>query len=645
MAKGETHVLPSSYIANSRMTDDCFCHMRNNVCELAQFLREGLLGRLFKRSDGRHIEGGFPHKPIDFGRHSNLPLDQALDTRFFESVGTYQACHENHTFRLNALNVFAIGYILRNVAMFCVKYKNRIQLLIDAVISTMLPKFKITRRPDGTVIDESQKYYELKVAQDPTTPKENEFYVAIGSNEMTNTNYNYYFFIPADKNNDSGFKHCAVLDPGTVGNEKHYFTKNANGTYTQIGTHVIGALTGKDIYQQLGDGSYRNLGLSYDKNSRFGELLVVIPGLTKNNTYTNPSKCVLFRQVVVSDTQEWFDKLYVDCTNEDVERIKNYVNILIRHYRSVLIATYRKKFKYREIIESVPFTIADLAVRINALVESGDFKDPEGRSIIQPLLVTDYNIRDMKLKLNELIDAINHEAFFLRLIDETDELYERYTSMRAIEDFLKDIRMNEKAWQDLIATCSREHEQQHDPTIVHEWDGYCYNDLGFVYNPYEHEKCISIWDTLDFTKYDEVSPVSWVKGRIVPFPTSLGDKTEPYHTYAGSTQTDLSDVLDLVIIADVWRACDYIGSMYVLYCMLGMFKTKAPDGELWKDGLLNPRVTVTPAQQAKLNELLDILNDLEARLELIYGAAPVAALTIVDLGLRVSDYSVIYTCE
>ena len=633
MAKGETHVLPSSYIANSRMTDDCFCHMRNNVCEMAQFLREGLLGRLFKRTDGRHIEGGFPHRPIDFGRKSNLPLDQALDTRFFESVGTYQACHENATYRLNALNVWAIGYILRNAAMFCVSYKNRFQLLIDSVICTMLPKFKITRRPDGTVIDESQTYYELNVAHDPTTPKENEFYVAIGSGDLVNTNYNYYYFIPADDHNDSGFRRCAVLDPGTVAHPKRYFTKNASGTYEEIRTHVVGALTGNDIYQLLDNGTYRNLGMAHDETNKFGKLIVIIPGLTRNNTYTNPVECVLFRQVTVDDTQEWFDKLYVDCTNEDVERVKDYINIILRHYRTVLVASYRKKSRYREIIDTVPFTLEDLVVRVNAIVDCCNFTDHEGHLLINHL----------KLKINEIVDAINKEAFFLRLIDINDELYIRYSSMNALSDFLRDIRMNEKAWQDLIASCLRTHEQQLDSTIVHEWDGYCYNDLGFVYNPYDHENCIRIWDTLDFTQYNE--PFNWMKGRIVPFPTNLGDKTEPYYINPALEKTDLSDILDLVIIADVWRACDYIGSMYVLDCTLRMFRTKSPDGDIWKDGILNPRIPVTPEQQAKLNTLLNIINDVESRLDVLFGAAPVAALTVADLGLRVSDYSVIYTCE
>lgn len=648
MAKGETHVLPSSYIANSRNTDDCFCHMRNNVCDMAQFLREGLLGRLFMRPDGRHIEGGFPHKPIDFGRkEKKLPLDQALDTRFFESVGTYQASHQNNTYRLNSLNVFAIGYILRNAAMFCVKYKFRLQLLIDSVICTMLPKFKITRRPDGTVIDESQKYYELKVAQDPTTPKENEFYVTISSGDLTASRYNYYFFNPTT----NGFVHCITLDPRNT----YYLKDDSDGLYVPIGTHVVGDLTGHNIYQQMGDGSYRNLGFAWDETNRFGELIVVIPGLTRNNTYESPSDCVLFRQVTAEDTETFWDQLYVDCTNEDVERVKNYVNILIKHYRAILIATSRKKSKYRQIVDGVPFTIADLIVRINALVECADFRDQEGRVIIHPLNENEYTIRDMKLKINELVDAINQEAFFLNLIDINFPLYERYTMMNAIRDFLDDIRMNEKAWKDLVASGKRADEQQQDPKIVHEFDGYCYNDLGFVYNPYDHQFNIDQWDWFDFTKYDEQPAygTNWIHGRVVPHPDGYREKTSPFITYYTQEpgdapvnhEAELSDILDLVIIADTWRACDYVGSMYVLDCTLRLFDTKSPDGDIWKDGLVNPRVPVTPEQQAKLNELLDIVDDLEDRLSILFGSAPVAALTVADLGLRVSDYSVIYTCE
>ena len=640
MAKGETHVLPSSYIANSRNTDDCFCHMRNNVCDMAQFLREGLLGRLFMRPDGRHIEGGFPHKPIDFGRkEKRLPLDQALDTRFFESVGTYQACHENNIFRLNALNVFGIGYVLRNAAMFCVKYKFRFQLLIDSVICTMLPKFKITRRPDGTIIDESQKYYELNVAQDPTTPKENEFYVTIPSNEMSSPSYKYYYFNPVV----NGFAKCCTLDPS-----KEYFTKDGD-TFTRIGTHVVGALTGKEIYQLLGDGTYRNLGLVWDSTGRFGELVVVIPGLTRNNTYANVNDCVLFRQVTAADTDRFWNQLYVDCTEEDVERVKNYVNILIKHYRTVLIATSRTKSKFRQIVDGVPFTIADLAVRINGLVKSADFKDPEGRAVIQPLNEEDYSIREMKLKINELVDAINEEAFFLKLIDINHPLYSKYTSMNAVEDFLNDIRFNDKAWDDLVESSLRTHDQQEDPTIVHEFDGYCYNDLGFKYNPYEHDASVDRFCRLDFREYDlqggRLSNI--MVGRVVPHtPGYRDDITEPYYVeFDGTTQIDLTDIIDLVIIADTWRACDYIGSMYILDCTLRMFKTKSPDGDIWKDGLINPRVEVTAEQRTKLLELLDVINDIESRLSILFGAAPVAALTVADLGLRVSDYSVIYTCE
>ena len=640
MAKGETHVLPSSYIANSRMTDDCFCHMRNNVCDMAQFLREGLMGRLFMRKDGRHIEGGLPHKPIDFGRKTNLPLDQALDTRFFESVGTYQACHENNTFRLNALNVFAIGYILRNVAAFCVRYKNRIQLLIDSVICTMLPKFKITKKADGTIIDESQLYYELNVANDPTTPKENEFYVTIPSGDLTRSDHIYYHFIPKSETNDSGFKRCAILDPKNT-----YYLKNGPNTYTAIGSHVVGDLTGNDIYQRLNDGTYRNLGLVWDSSSRFGELVVVIPGLTKNNTYasSSPENCVLFRQVTADDT-ELFDKLYVDCTNEDVERVKNYINILIRHYRTVLIMTSRKRYKYREIVETTPFTIEDLAVRINALVDSGDFKDNEGNPLITPLSLAEYTIRDMKLKINEIVDAIDKEAFFLRLIDEEDELYQRYTLDNILSDFLKDIRFNELAWDDLIASCLRSHAQQNGAYTKREWDGYCYNDLGFVYNPYDAERNMQVSRAVDFTQYGEIVAETigvTVQRQSIPY----DDDTTAPRVYGALTHLLLSDVLDLVIIADVWRACDYIGSMYILDCTLRMFRARAPDGELWKDGLMHPRIEVTSEQQVKLNRVLEKLNDIESRLDLMFGAAPVAALTVADLGLRVSDYSVIYTCE
>lgn len=637
MAKGETHVLPSSYIANSRFTDDCFCHMRNNVCELAQYLREGLAGRLFLRPDGRHIEGGFPHKPIDYGRKENkFPLDQALDTRFDESVGMYQACHEDDTYRLNALHVFGTGYILRNAAMFCVTYKNRLQLLIDSVISTMLPKFKITvpADPDKN-LDPEQMYYELNVAHDPTTPKENEFYVTIASNAMASVGYSYYAY----SKEENRFKPCATLDPNGT-----YYTKSGDG-FVQIVEHTVGEFRGKDVYIEMADGSYKNLGNAWDDTNPFGELVVVIPGLTRNNTYTNPGECKLFRQIVALDTDALRDILYVDCTNENIELLKNYVNILIKHYRTVLVATHRRKSKYREIVGDAPFTMTDLLVRINYLVYSGEFAKEDGTHIEQ-VNPDDYCIRDLKLKVNELVDAINKEAFFLKLIDESDEFYKMYNLDHIIEDFLAAIGFNEAAWDDLIASAKREHEQQADSSeTVHEFDGYCYNDLGFVYNPYEHTRNYQLWKTLDFTKYGDHGDyyaATWRRQMdLLKFGTTgprIRENTDEYSLF-------LTEVLDLLIIADVWRSCNYIGSMYVLDCTLNMLDAKAPDGELWMDGLINPRVELTPYQEAKLNVLYAKIVDFNNRIDLLMGAARVAALTVADLGLRVSDYSVIYTCE
>ena len=641
------HLLPSSYVANSKFTDDCFCHMRNNVCELAQFLREGLTGKLFMRASGnRHVEGGFPHKPIDYGRQDPyIKPDQELDTRFNESVGMYQASHESDVFRLNALNVFGVGYILRNTASFCVKYRNRFQLLIDSVISTMLPKFRITD-PAGRPLSSEEKYYELEIAQDRTTPKPNEFYVTIPSGDLTVADANYYFYNPAY----AGFEKCAVLNP-----TGSYFTKVNETTYAAIGSHVIGALRGQDIYQLLPDGTYRNLGNSWDESSPFGELLVVIPGLTRNNTYSDASQCKLFRQVTASDTEQLAAQLYVDCKNEDIERLKNYVNLLIRHYRTVLVVTNRKKFKYREILYTTPFTVEDLMVRINSLVECCNFQD-DGRPVIHPLPADDYSVREMKLKVNQLVDAICQEAFFLRLIDETDEFYQRYTLDYVIEDFLKEIRLNEDAWKDLIDSGRRADDQQQDETIVHEFDGYCYNDLGFVYNPYKHQFNIDQWKQMDFTLYNQEASygTSWIKGRVVPHPEGYRDDvTCPYLTYYTSIPggpleekvCDLSSVLDLIIISDVWRACDYIGSMYVLDCTTRLLDSKSPDGDLWLDGLINPRVDVTPEQQNLLNILYDKMLEIRRRLNVIFGMAPVAALTVTDLGVRVSDYSVIYTNE
>jgi len=627
------HLLPSSYVADSKFTDDCFCHLRNNVCDVAQFLREGLLGRLFKRENGNmHIEGGFPHMPIDHGRKDpHIASDQILDTRFYESVGTYQANNENTVFRLNSLNVFAIGYILRHSAEFCVRYKYRLQLLIDAVICTMLPKFRITR-PADRPLSEEEKYYEL-VAQDPTNPKEHEFYVAIPSGEVAVAANHYYFF----NEMFNSFQRCAVLNQGD------YFLKTDNG-YSLIGVHTVGDLRGKDIYQRLSYGTYRNVGNAWDKTSNFGELIVVIPGLTKNNVWSNPADCILFRQVVADDTAELASKLYVDCTNEDLERLKNYINILIRHYRSILTVSHRKKFKYREILDSVPFTIEDIVLRINALVDCCDFRDTLDRPIINSLRESDYSIREMKLKVNELVDAINQEAFFLKFVDINDEIYQKYNLDNIVDDFLDAIRFNEDAWDDLVASSAKSHDQQTDPILVKDWTGYCYNDLGFVYNPYDSQRNQRVWDALDFRQYN--NRVFELAGTVQREYNDEGDNVKsPLVCVDEDTVVKLSEVLDLVLIADVWRACDYIGSMYILDCTVRMMKAKSPDNEHWTDGLANPRVECTAAQRAALLALLDKLLNVRDKLDLLLNVAPLAALTVVDLGVRVSDYAVAYTCE
>ena len=746
MAKDEKPTLPFSYTGDSRFTKDCFCHMRNNVCEMAQFLKHGLLGRLFMRADGRHIEGGFPHRPIDFGRKTNLKSDQELDTRFHESVGMYQALHEDDNFRLNALNVFALGHVLRNAATFCVKYRFKLQLLIDATISITLPKFKITRNvlpgpggdrsefngtfgqyevtgdtywgirrkyylPEngdwrelipgteaevmahtadyipGSRIPAGKDYYVKKDTlfyevhnQSQYEPKIHEFYVEIPPDDNTTlADFQYYIRVdpPAGSTSAPTFRECAILDSPEI--NTYYTYDEEQGQYVPIEPHNLGDLQGKDIfYYTLRPGSstehyYVNAGQAWAEEHPLGTWLVIIPGLTRYPSST-PEKYTLYRKVQKSDADvlSVTNPLYVDCTDEDVERLKDYCNLLLYHYRTILIITGRKRPYYREIVDGIRFTITDIMIRINDLVDCCEFTKPDGTHI-EHLDRNNYTIREMKLKFNELVDALVNEAYFLRVVKPRVGSFEERMSMKgSVGAFMDEIGFNEKAWEDLIVSSLRpggplESTEQNYDEVTPEWDGYCYNDLGFVYNPYEYQFYNAVWDALDFTTYgDDLEPGadpagtmirrmgSWVTNEENPTNEDGYDRFPKFRIDDVETRP-LTECIDLVHIADVWRACDYVGSLYSIDAFCRMFNAVVPDGSgnNWSVGLEHPWDYVDFAQHsdefdyndAAFGELLEEIRDLETRLRLLFNAVQLAAYTIVDLGLRISDYSVIYTCE
>ena len=637
--KQDTRVLPSSYDCY-RLTNSLYYYMRNNVCDAAHMLYEKLMGSVFEINGRKELWGGFPRMTMP--RHK-LRLDQILNTNFAESVGMYQALNANDKFRLNALNLFGVGWVLRPFAAYLSSLRFRLQLLIDGSICMMLDKFLITKLTTDVEINKSAEYHEVYADDvvspvpvgtvDHERPKQYPYYGAMESGallpeKIDGETVEYYHFAQAT----TSFKKCSVL--------KGTFYTLYNGEYYEIQDHVIGALNNKNIYRKKKDGTYENIGACVDNN-------LIILGKTRNITYTSQDENVIYRGLMATQDTKYLGQFYVDMENEDIALIKSHLNVILTHYSTILSLTGRKRPSYSGIASNVRYTLADLSERINNFIEclnSGDFpsKDTTKLDLVPE---DEYTVRMLKLKINEIVDKITFECFFSLLLDESSEFYANYSLNDLLKKLYDTTKLGEEGWSDLLHSAERSnYQQQRYPTA---FNGYSYNDLRVAYVPEDINKMTILFDYIakdGLRKYNtglsgtiggEVEARERSHEPLVRDEGGSGDGYNPYEH-----RIPLSTVCDLPHIADVWRNCDYPGSMYIISQVCKLLNSKLSNGKAWIDvweTFVNERYSGNSATM----DLLAQIKELIKKVNLILELAPVAAMMLTDLAFRTVDYCVV----
>jgi len=344
---------------------------------------------------------------------------------------------------------------------------------------------------------------------------------------------------------------------------------------------------------------------------------------------------VLYRQLIVGDDESVMTNklgyLFVDAEDEVLLRVKNALNVFMTYYRTTLLMSGRSGTAYRLIGKSMRYTTEDIIVRLNSIIAS---INKYATNKIELLPEDEYTVRNLKLKVNELIEYIVDEEYYGNLCSEG---YPR--NLLTFEaDFWKYMGDGESgSLQYDMATTS--------VTPSPESRYMSYNNRLFYYDP-----------SLPYIRY-AYSRIKWhklytsgepkvgdIKKEIVS--GADGSVSDYYHVYVGTyPETNgtnyewvpMHHVVNLYQITEMWSFSEYSASMQVLKLTKNLLETKTPDGNDWKEALYKPRKRDTKATNF-LNVLAQI-NDMEARIDKILKIAPCAARTMVDIFRWCASYN------
>lgn len=537
-------------------------------------------------------------------------------------------------------------------------------------------------------------YYLLKDETDRITPDTDRYYSAAASLETVTEAKKYYYYDPKKKH----YVLCDVHPNPKLVDKYYKLVKDSTGVYSyelidfdDPVNQKPDSFDGVAVYRLETGGEYYCIG----KGSGCSMLFAT----KSHNNDTTTEKSKLYVPIEVgTDTQIGGKQLYVDPQNEDITRIKHMVNTFLTKYRAILLCTGREVPAYTPFKDDVTYTTEELVERINAIldnlrkycqdptdpilsIEDIDFRDatnevydkdveyftnhgfgvytlindndkistyvdPESKEVkISPadqqasikatIYFRAYTARDMKLKINAIIDYIVNESYYLKAFEigpyYLGDLEDNFWQHRGVSHLLYDMAVESGF------------PVETETTKVSR----TYNDRWFYYDPslrYAKE----LLDQINFKAFPVTSPVTGDLDQEVVDHTAVPAKFGGYFVYTGDRLTKaypdeknkwipLCYVTNVYNIADAWSNCPYNSCLQVLHLTSNLLNSTTPEGVSWKEAILHPRKPGIEKPTTIMLSVLEQIETLDDRLELFLDYAPHVANIVVDIGYHVTN--------